>query len=166
MSLNWNDTYQKEKCRSKPGGLAERSEAPDSRNSSVENSGTRVCAWVRIPLLSENVLNTMEQSLQLTNSVILEHQFKMTVQSKRKETTRNVIWWLIAEQSKKAQKRRYPAKTYETRKSTWVWTKIFANRWHKPFSRLNLRIEKFTQLKKHRSYRKKSRWARQDGRAV
>ena len=151
MSLNWNDTYQKEICRSKPGRLAERSEAPDSRNSSVENSGTRGCARVRIPLLSEKVLNTLKESLQLTNSVILEYQFKMTVQSKRKQTTRNVIGWLIAEQFKKVQKRRYPAKTCETRKYTLVWTKIFANRWHKPFSKLHLWIENVTQLKWHRS---------------
>ena len=165
-SLNWNDTDQKEICRLNPGRMAERSKAPNSRNSSVENSGTQVCAWVRFPLLSENVLNTMKQSFQLTNSVILEHQFKMTVQSKRKQTTRNVIGVLIAEQFKKAQKRRYPAKTYETRKYTWVWMKIFSNGWHQPFSRINLLIENFTQLKKHRSYRKKSRWARQDGWAV
>ena len=105
MSLNWNDTDRKEICRRKPGRMAERSKAPDSRNSSVENSGTRVCAWVRIPLLSENVLNTMKQSLQLTNSVILERQFKMTVQSKRKQKTRNVIGRLIAEQFIIAQKR-------------------------------------------------------------
>ena len=156
-SLNWNDTHQKEICRLNPGRMAERSNAPYSRNSSVENSGTRVCAWARFPLLSENVLNTMRQSPQLTNSVILERQFKMTVQSKRKETTRNVIGWLIAEQFKKAQKRRYPAKTCETRKYTWVWTKIFSNGWHQPFSRLKLWIEKFTHLKKHKSYRKKSR---------
>ena len=77
-----------------------------TRKSSVENSGTRVCAWVRIPLLSENVLNTTRQSLQLTNSVILERQFKMTVQSKRKQTTRNVIGWLMAEWFKNAQKRK------------------------------------------------------------
>ena len=110
MSLNWNDTDRKEKCRLKPGRMAERSKAPDSRNSSVENSGTRVCAWVRIPILSENVLKTMRQSLQLTNSVILERQFKMTVQSKRKQKTRNVKGRLIAEQFKSAQKREYPAK--------------------------------------------------------
>ena len=85
--------------------MAERSEAPDSRNSSVEKSGTRVCAWVRIPLLSENVLNTTRQSLQLTNSVILERQFKMTVQSQRKEKTRNVLGRLIAEQFESAQKK-------------------------------------------------------------
>ena len=88
---NWKSTQYTEKSRGKPGKTAERSKAPDSRNSSVENSGTRVCAWVRIPNLSENVLKTMRQSLQLTNSVILERQFKMTVQSKRKQTTRNVI---------------------------------------------------------------------------
>ena len=87
MSLNWKDTHQKEICRRKPGRMAERSKAPDSRNSSVEKSGTRVCAWVRIPLLSENVLNTMRQSLQPTNSVILERQFKMTVQNKRLATS-------------------------------------------------------------------------------
>ena len=120
MSLNWKDTYQKEKCRRKPGRMAERSGAPDSRNSSVENSGTRVCAWVRIPLRSENVLNTMKQSLQLTNSVILERQIKMTVQSKRKQKTRNFIGRLIAEQFKSAQKRGYPAKTCETRLNAWV----------------------------------------------
>ena len=57
------------KSRGEPGRMTERSKAPDSRNSSVENSGTRVCAWVRIPILSENVLNTMRQSLQLTNSL-------------------------------------------------------------------------------------------------
>ena len=120
LSLNWNDTHRKEICRRKPGGMVERSKAPDSRNSSVENSGTRVCAWVRIPLLSENVLNTMKQRLQLTNSVILERQFKMTVQSKRKQKTRNVIGRLIAEHFKSAQKRGYPAKTCETRLNAWV----------------------------------------------
>ena len=157
MSLNWKDTDQKEICRRKSGRMPERSKAPDSRNPSVENSGTRPCTWVRIPLLSEKVLNTMRQSPQLTNSVILERQFKMTVQSKRKQTTRNVIGWLIAEQFKKTQKRRYPAKTCEKRKYRWVSTKIIPNGWHKPLSRLHLWIEKFTQLKKHTIYRKKSR---------
>ena len=60
---NWKSTHHTEKSRGKPGRMGEQSKAPDSRNSSVENSGTRVCAWVRIPLLSENVLNTMRQSL-------------------------------------------------------------------------------------------------------
>ena len=156
MSLNWKDTDQKEVGRRKPGRMPERSKAPDSRHPSVENSGTRVCAWVRTPLLSENVLNTMRQRPQLTNSVILERQFKMTVQSKTKQTTRNVIGWLIAEQFKKAQRRRYPAKTCETRKYTWVWTKNFSNGWHQPFSRLNLWIENVTQLKRHRSKGKMS----------
>ena len=120
MSLNWNDTDQKEICRRKPGRMAERSEAPDSRDTSVENSGTRVSAWVRFPLLSENFLNTMSQNPQLTNSVILERQFKMTVQSKRKQKTRNVIGRLIAELFKSAQKRGYPAETCETRLNAWV----------------------------------------------
>ena len=115
MSLNWKDTHQKEICRRKPGRMPERSKAPDSRNSFVENSGTRVCAWVRIPILSENVLNTTRQSLQLTNSIILKRQFKMTVQSKRKQTTRNVIGWLIADQFKSAQKRGDPVETCKTR---------------------------------------------------
>ena len=128
MSLNWNDTDQKEICRQKPGRMAERSKAPDWRKSLVENSGTRVCAWVRIPLLSENVLNTMRQSPQLTNSVILERQFKMTVQSKRKQTTRNVIGWLIAEQFKKSTKKKIPSKDmWNTKVRAWVWTKIFSN---------------------------------------
>ena len=90
MSLNWKDTDQKEICRRKPGRMPERSKAPDSRKSSVENSGTRVCAWVRIPLLSENVLNTTRQSLQLTNSVILQRQIKMTAQSKILQKSRNL----------------------------------------------------------------------------
>ena len=150
-TINWNDTYQKEICRLKPGRMAGRSKATDSRNLSVENSGTRVCAWVRFPLLSENVLNTMRQSPQLTNSVILERQFKMTVQRKRKQTTRSVIGWLIAEQFKSAQKRGYPAETCKTRLYARVWMQIFPNRWHKPFSRLHLWIENVTQLKGHRS---------------
>ena len=151
ITINWNDTDQKEICRLKPSRMAQRSRATDSKNSSVENSGIRVCAWVRFPLLSENVLNTMRQSPQLTNSVILERQFKMTVQSKRKQTTRNVIGWLIAEQSKSAQKRRYPAETCKTRLYMRVWMQIFLNRWHKSFSRLHLWIEKVTQLKGHKS---------------
>ena len=66
--------------------------------------------------------------------------------------------WLIAEWFKNAQKeRRHQPKTCETRKYTWVSTKIFSNGWHKPLSSLHLWIEKFTQLKKHRMYRKKSR---------
>ena len=72
-------------------GKAQRSNAPDCRISLVERSGTPVCAWVRIPILSENVLNTMRHSLQLTNSVILQRQFKMTAQSKILQKTRNVI---------------------------------------------------------------------------
>ena len=61
MSLNWKHTEQKEKmCRRKPGRMAERSKAPDSRNSSLENSGTRVCAWVRIPLLSDKRFEHVE----------------------------------------------------------------------------------------------------------
>ena len=150
MSVNWKDTDQKEICQRKPGRMPERSKAPDSRNSSVENSGTRVCAWVPIPLLSENVLNTMRQSLQLTNSVLLERQFKMTVQSKRKQTTRNVIGWLIAEQFKSAQKEdtRWRHVKHD---STRVWIQIFPKRWPKPFSRSHLWIENVTQLKRHRS---------------
>ena len=73
MSLNWNDTDQKQICRRKPGRMAERSKAPDSRNSSVENSGTWVCAWVRIPLLSENISDVMRHKIQLTNSLILKY---------------------------------------------------------------------------------------------
>ena len=82
---------KKKMCRRKQGRMAERSKAPRSRKSSVENSGTRMCAWVRFQLLSSNVFDTMRQSLQLTNSVILESQFKMTLQSKRKQKNRNVV---------------------------------------------------------------------------
>ena len=95
----WNEKFTqrighkaKEKmCCRKPGRMAERSKAPGSGNSSVENSGTRVCAWVRILLLSENVLNTMRQSIQLPNSVALERQFKITVQSTKKIATSSVV---------------------------------------------------------------------------
>ena len=99
---------KKKMCRRQPGRMDERSKAAGSRKTSVENSGTLVFAWFRIPLLSENVLITMMHSLQLTNSVILERQFKMTVQSKRKQKTRNVIGRLIAGQFKNAQKKRIP----------------------------------------------------------
>ena len=166
ITINWNDTHQKEICQLKPGRMAEQSKATDSRKSSVENSGTRVCAWFRFPLLSENVLNTMTQSSQLTNSVILERQFKMTVQSKRKQTTRSVIGWLIAEQFKSAQKRGYPAETCKTRLYARVWMQILPNRWHTTFSRLHLWIEKVTQLKGHRSKGNMSTSTRQDGQAV
>ena len=44
----------------------------------------------------------MRQSLQLTNSVILERQFKMTVQTKKKSQRR---LWLITEWFKSAQKK-------------------------------------------------------------
>ena len=39
----WKSTDHTEKNRRKPGRMAERSKAPDSRNSSVENSGPSVC---------------------------------------------------------------------------------------------------------------------------
>ena len=112
---------KKKMCRRQPGRMDERSKAAGSRKTSVKNSDTRVCAWVRIPPLSENVLNTISQSLQPTNSVILERQFKVTVQRKRKQKTRNVIGPLIAEQFKNTQKKRgYPAETCKTRLYAWV----------------------------------------------
>ena len=154
---NLKSTNQTEKCRRKTATMAERSKAPGSRNSTVENSGTRVCAWVRIPLLSENVLNTMRQSLQLTNSLILERQFKMTVQSKKKQKKSQRHPWPTAERFISAQKGGYPAETLETRRYAWVETQNFWKGWHKPFSRLHLWNANSTQLKKHRSYRKKSR---------
>ena len=49
----------------------------------------------------------------------------------------------------------------------WVWTQIFSNGWHKPFSRLHLGIEKFTQWKGHKSKEKNvSTETRQNSRAV
>ena len=112
---NGKATNRKKKmCRRKQGRIAERSKEPGSRKSSVENSGTRMCAWVRIPLLSENILNTMRQSLWLTNSVTLERQFKMTVQSKRKRKNRKVVWgWQSS--CLKLHKIRYPDETCNTR---------------------------------------------------
>ena len=148
---NWKITHHTEKRRRKPGRMAGRSKTPDARNYLFENGDTRVCAWFRSPLLSENVLNRMRQSLPLTNSVKMERQFKMTVQSKRKQTTRNVIGWLIAEQFKSEQKGGYPAETCKTRLYARVWMQILPNRWHKQFSKLHLWIEKVTQLKGHRS---------------
>ena len=70
-------------------------------------------------------------------------------QNKTKDSQRHP--WLIAEWFKNAQKRRCPAETCETRKYTRVSTKIFSNGWQKPLSRLQLWIEKFTQLKGHTS---------------
>ena len=83
---NWKSTNHTEKRRGKPGGMAERSKAPDSRNSSVENSGTRVCAWVRIPLLSENVLNTLKQSFSW--QILSYWNVNSRWQSKAKENKR------------------------------------------------------------------------------
>ena len=74
-----------------PWLIAERFKSAQKRRYPAKTYNTRVCAWVRIPLLSENVLNTMRHSLQPTNSVTLERQFKMTAQSKRKQKTRYVI---------------------------------------------------------------------------
>ena len=102
---NWKSTDHTEKSRGKPGRTAERSKSPGSRNSSVEKSGTRLCPWVRFPFLSENVSNAMRQSLELTNSVILERQFKMTVQSKRKQKKSQHRLWLITERFETAQKK-------------------------------------------------------------
>ena len=83
---NWKSTNHTEKSQGKPGGMAERSKAPDSRNSSVENSGTRVCAWVRIPLLSENVLNTLKQSFSW--QILSYWNVNSRWQSKAKENIR------------------------------------------------------------------------------
>ena len=47
----------------------------------------------------------MRQSLQLTNSVILERHLKMTVRSKRKEKRSQSRLWLITEWFKSAQKK-------------------------------------------------------------
>ena len=112
----WKSTDHTEKNRRKPSRMAERSKAPDSRYSSVENSGTRVCAWVLIPLLSESVWNTMRQSLQTTKSVTLERQLKMTVPSK-KQKNRNVIrgrWPRGFEMHKKEDTRRRYQKNART----------------------------------------------------
>ena len=85
MLPDWKGAVKKEKCLLQPVRAAERCQALDSSSSWVENSATRLCAWVLIPLVSGNVLNTMRQNLQQTNSVILERQFKMTVPGKRKQ---------------------------------------------------------------------------------
>ena len=64
-------------------------------------------------------------------------------------------------------KKRYPDETCETRMYESVWTQIFTNGWHKPFSRLNLWIEKIAQWKGHKSKEKNvSTETRQNGRAV
>ena len=76
-SLNWKcytiEKKQLKKIHRPPGKLAERAKAHKSRNSSVEKSGTRVCARVRIALLSENVLDEVRQNFQLSNSPIQEY---------------------------------------------------------------------------------------------
>ena len=107
----------------------------------------------------------MRQSLQLTNSVILERQFKMTAKQKKTKKSQSRLW-LTSERLETAQKR-YPAETCETRKYAWVWTQIFSNGLHKPCSRLNLWNEKITQWKGHKSKEKNvSTETRQNGRAV
>ena len=118
-----------------PDRMAKRYNAQDSGISSVETSGTRVCARVRIPLLSEKVLNTMRQILQLTNSVLQQRQLKMTLQNKRKQKFATSS---LAERSKSAQKRRYQPEICGTQMSAWVQTQISWNGWRKPWCRLNL----------------------------
>ena len=115
--------------------MAKRYNAPDSGISSVETSGTRVCARVRIPLLSEKVLNTMRQILQLTNSVLEQRQLKMTLQNKRKQKFATSS---LAERSKSAQKRRYQPEICGTQMNAWVQTQMSWNGWRKPCSRLHL----------------------------
>ena len=75
---NWKITHHTEKCRRKPGRMAGRSKAPDARNYLFENGDTRVCAWVRSPLLSENISDVMRHKIQLTNSLILKYVWVQT----------------------------------------------------------------------------------------
>ena len=58
------------------GRMAERSKAPDSRNCSVENSGTRMCAWVRIPLLSPAFLLYQICNAPLLALILVNKKFK------------------------------------------------------------------------------------------
>ena len=116
---NGKATNQKKKCVD--GNKAEW--ASDLRRQAQENLQSRTLA-------RESVRGFESHSCQktfwtrwgraFTNSVILERQFKMTVQSKRKQKTRNVIGPLIAEQFKSAQKKGYPAETCKTRLYAWV----------------------------------------------
>ena len=75
---NWKITHHTGKCRRKPGRMAGRSKIPDARNYLFENGDTRVCAWVRSPLLSENISDVMRDKIQLTNSLILKHVWVQT----------------------------------------------------------------------------------------
>ena len=75
---NWKITHHTEKCRRKPGRMAGRSKAPAARNYLFENIDTRVCAWVRRPLLSENISDVMRHKIQVTNSLILKHMWVQT----------------------------------------------------------------------------------------
>ena len=75
---NWKITHHTEKCRRKPGRMAGRSKAPDARNYLFENGDTRVCAWVRSPLLSENISDVMRHKIQLTKSLILKKVWVQT----------------------------------------------------------------------------------------
>ena len=58
------------------GRMAERSKAPDSRNFSVENSGTQMCAWVRIPLLSPAFLLYQICNTPLLALILVNKKFK------------------------------------------------------------------------------------------
>ena len=79
------------KCRRKPGRMAERSKAPDSRNSSVENSGTRVCAWVRIHSCQKTFWTRWGRafSWQILSYWNVNSRW---LQSKRKQKNRNIVW--------------------------------------------------------------------------
>ena len=66
----------------------------------------------------------------------------------------------------KCPKRRIPSRDIRNTNVRVGWNAKLLKRMTQTFSRLHLWIEKLIQLKKHRSYRKKSRLARQDGRVV
>ena len=160
---NWKTTGHTEKSRRKPGRMAERSKAPDSRNSSVENSGSRKCPWVRIPILSWT-----RWGRAFSRQILSHWNVNWRWQSKAKKN-QQIATSSVVERKRfqSAEKRRLPAETCETRKYAWVWTQIFSNGRHKPFSRLYLLIEKNTQWKGHKSKEKNvSTETRQNSRAV
>ena len=145
---------RKEMCRRKQGKMAERSKEPGSRNSSVEISGSRVCAWVRIHSCQKTFWTRWGRafSRQILSHWNVNWRWQSKAQNKKIATSSVVdnraVW--------NSTKKRYPNETCETRMYALVWTQIFSYGWHKPFSRLYLWNANSTQLKKRISYKKVS----------
>ena len=97
----------------------------------------------------------MRQSLELTNSVILERQFQMTVQIKRKRKNGNVIPGRCPSGLKVREKEDTQQRHVKHQCMHGFKRKSFQMDEHKPFSTLHFSIENFIQFKAHKLKKKR-----------